>query len=160
VLPWAKSQQPLAKKLGLPDDEPTLRDVKTFIPTSRDRQEGEALVQQLAATPGEVLVPFHPFYAHLAGKRTYLHRMGVMDVGRAGMGAPRGLAQAIAEKRFSLIVMDNKADGSLFQWPGLGTHYRLAGRIKGPRSFSGAPTQPRDLYEPITPPAPVLEGEP
>ena len=138
LLPWAKSQQPLAKKLGLPDDEPTLRDLKTFIPTARDRAAGDALVQKLAATPGEVLVPFHPFYAHLAGKRTYLHRMGVMDVGRAGMGAPRGLGQALTEKRFSLVVMDNKIDGTWFQWPGFIGNYHVVGHVDGPRARSRA----------------------
>jgi hypothetical protein len=152
VLPWARAHLWNGKAIGLPDDEPTARELVRFVPTARDRQDGAQLVSRLAATPGEVLIPFHPFYAHLAGKRTYLHRMGVLDVGRAGMGAPRGLKEAIAEKRFSLVVMDDKIDGSLFQWPGLSAAYRLTGHVAGPRALSGAQTRPRDLYEPIAPP--------
>ena len=152
ALPWARAHLPGGKAIGLPDDEPTALGLLQFIPTVRDRAQGRELVQRLAATPGEVLVPFHPFYAHLAGKRTYLHRMGVMDVGRAGLGTPLGLAAAIGEKRFSLIVMDDKLDGTQYQWPGLATSYRLSARVQGPRSFSGAQTRPRDVYEPIPPP--------
>jgi hypothetical protein len=150
LLPYARAHFRYAKTIGLPDDEPTERELSTFVPTPRDRKEGDALIERLRATPGEVLVPFHPFYAHLAGKRAYLHRMGVMDVGRAGLGVPRGLREAIAEKRFSLIVMDDKIDGNTWQWPGLGNNYRVVGRVNGPRAFSGAQTRPRDLYEPIT----------
>jgi len=160
ALPWARAHLPKAKAMGLPDDEPTARDLARFLPTTRDVRDGQALVARLAATSGEVLIPFHPFYAHLAGKRTYLHRMGVMDVGRAGMGAPRGLAAAIAEKRFALVVMDDKVDGTLFQWPGIGAAYRLSARVPGPRVFSGAQTRPRDLYEPIAPPLPEPSAEP
>ena len=159
ALPWARARLPFGKTIGLPDDEPTMRQLRSFVPTARDTQEGAALVRRLAATPGEVLVPFHPFYAHLAGKRPYLHRMGVMDVGRAGMGVPRGLGEAIAERRFSLIVMDDKLDGTQQQWPGLAASYHVTGRVTGPRAFSGAPTRPRDLWEPIAPPEPSDPGD-
>ena len=155
ALPWASRRFP--KSIGLPADEPTALDLRRFVPTPRDSDEGNALIAKLASTSGEVMVPFHPFYAHLAGKRTYVHRMGVMDVGRAGLGAPRGLGAAIAEKRFSLIVMDDKLDGTLQQWPGLFTAYHVTGHVAGPRVFSGAMTHPRDLMEPNAPP--VLEPE-
>jgi hypothetical protein len=158
LLPWARAHLARAKTIGLPDDEPTVRQLATFMPTAHDRAQGAELIARLSATVGEVLVPFHPFYAHLAGKRTYLHRMGVMDVGRAGLGVPRGLAAALAEKRFALVVMDNKIDGTLPQWPGFTSAYRLSGHVAGPRVFSGAQTQARDLYTPISPPA--VEPEP
>jgi hypothetical protein len=157
ALQWARNKLPGGKAIGLPDDEPSALELRKLLPTSADRNEGAELVAKLSSTPGEVLVPFHPFYAHLAGKRTYLHRMGVMDVGRAGMGAPRGLKEAIHEKRFSLVVMDDKIDGTIFQWPGLSADYRLVGHVRGPRSFSGAQTRPRDLYAPIAPPASEVE---
>jgi hypothetical protein len=151
-LPLARARLSFAKTIGLPDDEPTELALRRFIPTPQDRAQGDELMQRLRAMPGEVLVPFHPFYAHLAGKRAYLHRMGVMDVGRAGFGTPRGLKEAIAEKRFSLIVMDDKLDGNAWQWPGLGANYRLVGHVPGPKVVSGAQTRPRDLYEPVVAP--------
>jgi hypothetical protein len=160
TLQWARNKLSFGKTIGLPDDEPSLGALRRFLPDARDRDQGRQLVARLAGVPGEVLIPFHPFYAHLAGKRTYLHRMGVMDVGRAGMGAPRGLSAAIAERRFSLVVMDDKIDGSLWQWPGLPNGYRLTERLPGPRAFSGAQTRPRDLYEPIAPPPVPDPGDP
>lgn len=127
---------------------PTGYDPRIFIPTARDRAAGDALIARLRAVDGDVLIPFHPFYAHLAGKRTYLHRMGVLDIWRAGMGAPRGLAEALDEHRFALVVMDDKIDGNWQLWPRLQTDYRLAGTIAGPRVVSGSPTEPRYLLVP------------
>jgi hypothetical protein len=74
--------------------------------------------------------------------------MGVMDIARAGLGAPAGLAQAIASHRFALVVMDDKIAGNWFMWPGLQSAYRVAGTIDGPRVVSGAPTVPRFLLVP------------
>ena len=96
-----------------------------------------------------MLIPFHPFYAHLAGKRDYLHRMGVLDIWRAGMGAPQGLAEALDAHRFALVVMDDKIDGNWQMWPRLlELDYRMAGTIVGPRVVSGSPTVPRYLLVP------------
>jgi hypothetical protein len=130
-------------------------DPRFYLPTAQDRAKADALLAKLRATPGDVLIPFHPFYGHLAGKRTFLHRMGVLDVGRAGLGAPRGLAEAIANRQFALVVMDDKIDGNWFWWPGLQQRYPRSSRIAGPRVFSGAMTEPRYLLEPA-----VLEREP
>jgi hypothetical protein len=128
--------------------KPTGYDPRIFLPTERDRVAGDALIERLRAVNGEVLIPFHPFYAHLAGKRTYLHRMGVLDIGRAGMGTPRGLVEAIAAHKFALVVMDDKVEGNWQTWPNLLTEYRIAGTIVGPRVVSGATTEPRFLLVP------------
>jgi len=150
-------------------DAPTGYDPRPFIPTAEDRRRGDALLAKLRATPGEVLIPFHPFYGFLAGKRTWLHRMGVLDVTRAGMGPPKGLVEAIAERRFAMVMMDYKIDGNWFQWPGLEGAYRRAETVDGPRCVSGADTAPRYVLLPRIPtppppaptaPAPVLEREP
>ncbi len=127
---------------------PTGYDPRLFIPTARDRAAGDALVAKLRATDGEVLIPFHPFYGHLAGKRTYLHRMGVMDIWRAGMGAPRGLVEALDAHRFALIVMDDKIETNWQMWPRLLDDYRIAGTLAGPRVVSGSATEPRYLLVP------------
>ena len=120
-------------------DENTIR---PLVPTDADRAAGDRLVARLRATKGEVLIPFHPFYAHLAGKRTYLHRMGLLDVGRAGMGAPKGLAEMIRDHRFSLAIFDNKVAGNWEMWPRLREEYREIEPSVGPPVVSGAVTQP------------------
>jgi hypothetical protein len=127
---------------------PTGYDPRIFIPTAKDRAAGDSLVARLRTTYGEVLIPFHPFYAHLAGKRDYLHRMGVLDIWRAGMGAPQGLVEAFDAHRFALVVMDDKIDGNWNLWPRLLEEYKMAGVIVGPHVVSGAPTVPRYLLVP------------
>jgi hypothetical protein len=133
-------------------------DPRPQIPTAQERRLGDALIARLRATDGEVLIPFHPFYAHLAGKRTYLHRMGVLDTWRAGLGTPSGLAEALATHRFALVVVDDKLDGNWFMWPGLESQYRLVDRLTGPHVVTGAPTFPRDVLAPKSPP-PVIDKD-
>jgi hypothetical protein len=130
-------------------------DPRPFLPTARDRAAGDALLARLRAVDGDVLIPFHPFYGHLAGKPSYLHRMGVLDIWRAGMGAPAGLTAALDAKRFAAVVMDDKIDGNWQMWPGLLANYRVAEEIRGPRVVSGAETEPRYWLVPKTPPAPA-----
>ena len=65
------------------------------------------------------------------------------------MGPPKGLSEAIAERRFALVIMDNKIDGNWHMWPGLLGQYQIAERIDGPRVVSGAQTEPRYLLTPI-----------
>ncbi len=123
-------------------------DPRPYMPTERDRQAGDAVIARLRSAPGEVLIPFHPFYAELAGKRSYLHRMGVMDIVNANLGPPRGLADAIAQQRFSLAIFDDKIDGNWAYWPGMLQHYAITATIAGPRCVSGAQTSPHYILEP------------
>ena len=117
-------------------------DLRRFLPTRTDRQAGDALVDRLRAAPGEVMIPFHPFYGHLAGKRTWVHQIGVMDVVRAGLGMPLGLGDAIRGRHFALIVLDDKIEGKWTYWPGLQDFYELSDHVAGPRVYSGAMTVP------------------
>lgn len=126
----------------------------TLIPSAADRAAGDALVTRLRAAPGDVLIPFHPFYGHLAGKRTWLHRQGVMDIARAGLGAPSGLAEAIARRDFAVVVMDNKVEGTWQYWPGLRDAYRVESLLAGPPVATGATTEPRFVMVPILAPSP------
>ena len=123
-------------------------DPRRFVPTARDRAAGKSLVERLRAAPGEVLIPFHPFYAQLAGKRTFLHRMGVMDIQAAGLWPPRGLAEATRAHRFALAVFDDRIDGNWFLWPEMQREYRVNERIGGPHTVSGAPTVPTYVLVP------------
>jgi hypothetical protein len=130
-------------------------DPRPFVPTRDDRARGAQVVERLRAVDGDILVPFHPFYAHLAGKPTHVHGMGVLDVSRAGLGLPGGFAEALRDRRFAAVAMD-KLDGNWSQWPAWLAHYRASEPLVGARTFSGAPTQPRFLF---TPP-PVVDREP
>jgi len=122
---------------------------RAHVPTAADRAAGDAVIEKLRSAPGEVLIPFHPFYAHLAGKKTYLHRMGVWDV-RDTVAAPvRGLQAAIVQRRFARIVMDDKVEATWHDWPEILVHYRVVERFVGPRPVEGARTVPSLVLEPV-----------
>jgi hypothetical protein len=127
---------------------PTGYDPRRFVPSAVDRARGDALLARLRAVDGEVLIPFHPFYGYLAGKRTYLHRMGVMDTWRAGMGWPRDLQASFERHRFAAVVMDDKVEGNWWMWPGLMASYHVSERIAGPNVVTGADTEPRFVLRP------------
>lgn len=124
-------------------------DPRAHIPTVADRQAGDAVIAKLRSAPGDVLIPFHPFYAHLAGKRTFLHRMGIWDV-RDTVAAPvRGLQAAMVQRRFARIVMDDKVEATWHDWPELLANYRIVERFVGPRPVEGARTVPALVLEPL-----------
>jgi hypothetical protein len=134
-------------------------DGRRFAPGPADRAAARVFLERLRALPGDLFVPFHPYYAVLVGKRPYLHRMGVWDV--AGFyGRPRGLDEAIAAQRFDHVVMDWKVRPSDF--PGLDARYRIVRELRegedSVRMFSGAETSPRWILAP-TRAAPPLPPE-
>jgi hypothetical protein len=146
---------------------------RKYLPTERDRVAGARLIEQIRAVEGEVFVPFHPWYAHLAGKRVYTHRMGVMDLrysppmkrtlpqcffhdstGRKNWEVA-GLPEAFDRAYFAAIFWDNR-DLRFFE--GMRRHYRLDERLTGPkpRLFTGATDlTPNEIWVPAktrTPP--------
>ena len=122
------------------------------VPTAADRAAGDQVLAQLRSAPGEVLIPFHPFYAHLAGKRTYLHRMGLWDVRGTAAGPVRGLVGALQQQQFSRIVFDDKVEQTWSDWPDVLLRYRIAERIRGPRTLEGAQAPPPLVLEALPPP--------
>jgi hypothetical protein len=126
---------------------------RPFMPTAHDRAAGDELIGLIRALPGEVWVPSHPWYAHLAGKSMYVHRMGVKDVTTLwttpGTTYDRlmrdyrfdqvQLAQALRHKQWDAIILDNR---DLHQEVGaIAQQYRvddLVPRGARPRLFSGA----------------------
>lgn len=121
------------------------------IPTEADRRAGDAVIERLRSAPGDVLIPFHPFYAHLAGKRVFLHRMGVWDVRGTVAGPVRGLDAAFAQQRFSRIIFDAKVEATWVDWPEVLSHYRITERFVGPKVVAGASTMPALVLEPLPP---------
>ena len=148
----------LAANLGL-----TLWSPRRFIPTPADRAAGDRLVARLESLPGEVFIPSHPWYAHLAGKRTYTHRMGILDVTFQGAGKkplpPRarvveGLPESLRSGRFDAVILDDK--DQLSELPGLAEGYHPDEALAGanPHVLTGAATTPRMLWIPRKEPPP------
>ena len=138
-------------------------DLRGFLPSSADRVRGDALVARLAAVPGDVFVPDHSFYPHLAGKPTRLHAMNLADLEGAGLRVPRDLVDEVRRKQFSLVVVDREVPESgtddpaaraageeeaIGLVPGLSKNYRMAERIVGPRVYSGGRFEPCCLLVP------------
>lgn len=123
-----------------------------FIPTAKDRAAGDRLIARIHAIDGDVWVPSHPWYAELAGKTPYVHRMGIKDVTAR---QPRPIAQlddALAEHAFSAIVLDDR-DIHL-ELPQLTSHYRPALKLPAderPRLYTGAKVVPDSIWVPAVP---------
>lgn len=141
---------------------------RPFVPTARDRAAGDRLIATIAALPGEVWVPSHPWYAHKAGKRMYVHRMGVKDVTTlwttAGTTYDRlirsyrfdavNLTAALRRWQWDAIVFDNS---DLHKEVGaVRMYYRVddaIGRDARPRLFAGAGgVSPESIWVPAGPP--------
>jgi hypothetical protein len=144
-------------------------DPRPYVPSAADRAAGDHLIARLRVTPGEVFVPYHSFYPHLAGKSTYLHAMNLADLERAGLGPPRDLVEAIRGRAFALVVLDLEherpealdpatatrlEEETLGQFPRLAGNYELGERIRGPRVFSGGAFRPCCLAVPRRPGGP------
>ncbi len=128
------------------------------VPKPADRAAAGRLQAQLRALPGELFIPFHTYYAVLAGKRPYVHRMGVRDV-EAALGRPAGLDQALAQQHFGAIVLDWKALPGEFPFLDryhLVHHFQEG--VDSVRMFSGAQTSPHQLYLANRPAPPVPAG--
>ncbi len=123
-------------------------DPRPHLPGPADAAAGDRLIARLRAAPGPVLIPFHPYYAVMAGKAPHLHRMGVLDI-----GMPRDLEERIRRREYDLVVMDDKT-----QWPrwtvlqqvyGIAT--TLVPGVDAPRVVTGAKTVPTWVMEPRSP---------
>jgi hypothetical protein len=130
---------------------------------------GDRLIDRLRAIDGEIFIPSHPWYAHLAGKRPFVHRMGILDVTylpppNANKPAldPRaheveGLAAALRGGLFAAVVLDDHYQP--WEFPGLTEGYRVAQTIPlsdSPRTFTGAQTRPHTVWTRISDEAPPL----
>jgi hypothetical protein len=137
-----------------------------YAPTAQDRQAGDCLVRSLRAVDGDVLMPFHPWYPRLAGKRTFAHRMGILDMRHPHQIPVAGLREAIAEQRFAVIVLNHNGGdhkrGVMGELPGLERYYHEVGEIPSalrPRVYTGARTMPRSIFVPkAATGAPLLEA--
>jgi hypothetical protein len=133
-----------------------------LVPAAADRAAGDALIARLRQIPGEVFMPSHPWYPHLAGKPTFTHRMGIMDVSynpppSAGKKPLRpeakqvaGLHEALRTGRFEAVVLDDRYEP--WELPGLDDAYvadELLPPTASPRVVSGAHTVPKTIWRRI-----------
>ncbi len=136
-----------------------LPSLASAVPSARDRAAAGRLLDELRALPSPLFIPFHTYYAVLAGKQPFVHRMGVRDV-EAALGRPRGLDRAIADQRFAAIVLDWKSYRG--EWPNLDRRYHAVHEfvegVDSVRTFAGAQTSPRTLLVPTRDPPPVPPG--
>lgn len=127
-------------------------DAKRALPRRGDRAMGVAMVTRLRALPGDVWIPSHAWYSHLAGKRTFAHKMAIDDVLRGdpeGEAIPLRLAirEAIASKRFAAVLVDDD-----FFEPDLKSHYAADKdpffATEGFYDPNGIHIRPKTLYSP------------
>jgi hypothetical protein len=134
-------------------------DIARLVPRPSDREAAQRFIEKLRSLPGDGFIPFHPYYSTLVGKRTFVHRMGVMDVAML-VGRPAGLDQAILEQKFPWVVLDWKSQPG--EWPTLDGHYHSVHEFREGfdtvRTFSGAQTWPSQLMVPTRPAPPVPPG--
>jgi hypothetical protein len=123
-----------------------------FIPTRADREAGDALIEHIRGYEGDVFIPYHPWYAHLADKPLYVHRMGLLDMSYGGSWQIHGVREALAEARFDAVILDNRPVGREF--PGLRSGYKLHDHLPremSPRVYSGADVFPHSIWVAPTP---------
>jgi hypothetical protein len=145
-------------------------DVRTQIPSAADRRSGEALIQHLRETHGEVFIPYHNFLAALAGKKVYVNKAGVSGIA-ADQTHPshkafiKELQEAIAQKRFALIVLDRlpglpaRLDATYmpqaWSYASPNAFFPVTGMRTRPQAFLVPKPEPTILPapKPVTPPA-------
>ena len=142
--------------LGWPGLGHALPTLASAVPSAQDRAAAARLLGELRGLPSPLFIPFHTYYAVLAGKQPFVHRMGVRDV-EAALGRAKGLDQAILEQRFAAIVLDWKSYPG--EWPNLDRRYHVVRELRegvdSVRMFAGAQTSPNRLYLPTRDPPPL-----
>jgi 4-amino-4-deoxy-L-arabinose transferase-like glycosyltransferase len=81
------------------------------LPTDSDQAAGEQLISEIRAVEGDVYLPFHGYYAEMAGKRSFAHAMAMIDVFRADnelgkQSLSKSLEQSLAEGRIRTLILD------------------------------------------------------
>jgi hypothetical protein len=100
-------------------------------PTSDDVAAGDRLIARIKQTEGEVWMPSHPWYLHLAGKTPRAHRMGIRDVTWRQTRVVEGLEQALSRHAFGTIFLDDP-DIHNREVTGLQRHYRPVFKLPRP----------------------------
>jgi hypothetical protein len=129
------------------------------VPRQSDTVAAGRLLDHLRGVSGDIFIPFHTYYGALAGKRTFVHRMGIRDA-EMGLGRPEGLDQALQNQFFSAIVLDWKTLPGEFPFVDSRYHrwWSLREGVDSVRMFAGAETSPNALLIPTREPPPLPPG--
>jgi hypothetical protein len=131
VIPW------LGDRLGGGHEHVRLGyDVRRLLPAGADRARADALIARIRATDGDVLIPAHPYYAHLAGKRVFTSQMGLTDLTSTRLPV-LGLDEALARGRFAAVILDEPFAADAPSLARLVRAYPRCERIDGPCVISG-----------------------
>jgi 4-amino-4-deoxy-L-arabinose transferase-like glycosyltransferase len=81
------------------------------LPTKADRIAGEQFINSIEKINGNVFIPFHGYYAAIAGKHTFAHSMAIADVYRgkneaAKKALTKSFEQAVESGELSAVIMD------------------------------------------------------
>jgi hypothetical protein len=80
-----------------------------YIPSAADEAAGDKLVAHMRAIDGDIWVPSHPWYPHLAGKPAlHAHRMGIKDVTWRQNRTVVGLVDALKNHQFAALFLDSR----------------------------------------------------
>ena len=112
------------------------------LPQDQDRQSLPKLISMIRQIKGPVLIPYHPFYNYLAGKKTHYHQMGINDITRAGYPFPKDLRQKIDDGYYEVVITDRPPER---YYNALYKHYKFSRYLRdaSPRVVSGYKVQPR-----------------
>ena len=125
------------------------------LPSAQDRAAGDALVDRLTKTEGDVFLPGHGYLPTLAGKKTYAHRVAIRDILRhegseLALSLQKEIQTAIQSGRFAAII----TDASWFADEMAGT-YDYEGPVFDDDDVfwpvTGRPIRPTSVFVPKTP---------
>ncbi|MCK5798340.1 MAG: hypothetical protein KAI47_14205, partial [Deltaproteobacteria bacterium] len=120
------------------------------LPKAGWRRAGEKLLARLGKVQGPVLMPYHPFYPTMVGKRPSYHQMGINDVTRAGLGFPAGIRERFQQTYYGAIVLDTSPEGRVDYAVMLRTYKleHVLGLDESPGVVTGYRVRPRYLLSP------------
>jgi hypothetical protein len=128
-----------------------------FVPAYRDEAAGDALIARIRAIDGEVWMPSHPWYLHLAGKTPRVHRMGIKDVTVRQPRVVEGLDDVLNRHRFAALILDERDVHLYGEVAAVPRNYRIAWKLpenERPRLFTGAKIRPESIWLPAVPSKP------
>lgn len=105
----------------------------SLVPTAADVDKGRALLRSLAATPGDVFLPYHGYLPILAGKTSHAHAVVIADVIRGattdtGQGLAAELEAALSTHRFDAVI-SVETPTPVRRWLPLDQYYQPADRM-------------------------------
>ncbi|MGM0595599.1 MAG: hypothetical protein ACQES9_01030 [Myxococcota bacterium] len=120
---------------------PAQQKLSLITPDREDYFKAKVTLNKLRRLPSPILVPYHPWYAVLAGSKAHFHLHALNDITASGKPYPEDLVKALKNGKYKSIVYDRY--GSIYhrQIPGMLNYYNLDYKFgsKYAPVFSGNP---------------------